>query len=240
MDNSEDKMLGDDDIIDLTDLLEEGKAPEEPVKEQQHFPRKVTEPDSFDLGKEISMDYDVSVDELEQDAEKIDVDVKLSSNEEAALSPETREAQEMPQEEPSPEEEKVDLSVLEGRETAAQAEQEPSGEEPMEHAAAADHEKMEIIRETAKELLPHGEGSEEEPSEISVAPEQVEAAKRDLVFDQALEELKTQMPEILRQTINPLIAELVKEIMATTREQLPDIVEKVIREEIAKLKKLDS
>jgi hypothetical protein len=63
----DDKILLEDDIIDLTDLLEEGSSPKKP---QQAEPRKrmVSDPDSFDLGKEISMDFDVSVEEIEHDS----------------------------------------------------------------------------------------------------------------------------------------------------------------------------
>ena len=40
--------------------------------------------------------------------------------------------------------------------------------------------------------------------------------------------------------VRQFMAELVKEIILVSRDQLPGIVEKVIREEIDKLKKLDS
>ena len=62
----EDKIFDDEDIIDLTDLLEEGQPPgerEEPG-DQKNAAVSMNEPDSFDLGKEISMEYDVSVDEI--------------------------------------------------------------------------------------------------------------------------------------------------------------------------------
>jgi hypothetical protein len=85
-----DKILDDDDIIDLTDLLEEGDA--SPGKEKKaEGPSARTpanEPDSFDLGREISMEYDVSVEEIESEGEGLDMNADLSSGEEMALSPE--------------------------------------------------------------------------------------------------------------------------------------------------------
>lgn len=85
-----DKILDDDDIIDLTDLLEEGDA--NPGKEKKaEGPSARTpanEPDSFDLGREISMEYDVSVEEIESEGEGLDMNADLSSGEEMALSPE--------------------------------------------------------------------------------------------------------------------------------------------------------
>lgn len=85
-----DKILDDDDIIDLTDLLEEGNA--KPGKEKKAEGPSVrtpaNEPDSFDLGKEISMEYDVSVEEIESEGEGLDMNADLTSGEEMALSPE--------------------------------------------------------------------------------------------------------------------------------------------------------
>ncbi|HOS96189.1 MAG TPA: hypothetical protein PLR71_03620 [Deltaproteobacteria bacterium] len=60
-----DKNLLEDDIIDLTDLLEEGGQPEKNTPAAQK--KAVNEPDSFDLGKEIAMDLDVSIEEIEQE-----------------------------------------------------------------------------------------------------------------------------------------------------------------------------
>ena len=238
MDDTDDKLLGDDDIIDLTDLLEEDAAGKT-EKEPHVSPCKVTEPDSFDLGRELSLDYDVSVEELETESETVDVEVALSPGEESALSPEApaQEAQELPQEpEPSPEQ----GFLLKEEEGPTQQWQEPTPGvfEPGDHQQPP--EEVEIMREGDETLFPEDAAGEQEPSEIRYASDQVEAAKRDLVLDQALAEIKDDMPEILREMIAPLMAELVKEIMNTTREQLPQIVEKVIREEIAKLKKLDT
>jgi len=83
----EDKIL-DDDIIDLTDLLEEGQPPgdKEESGDQGDAAASMNEPDSFDLGKEISMEYDVSVEEIESGGESLDIDAALSSNEEEALT----------------------------------------------------------------------------------------------------------------------------------------------------------
>jgi cell pole-organizing protein PopZ len=46
------------------------------------------------------------------------------------------------------------------------------------------------------------------------------------------------MPALLEGIIRPLVKELLQDIIASTRDALPPIVEKVIREEIEKLKKL--
>ncbi|MFY9397476.1 MAG: hypothetical protein WAR22_03845, partial [Desulfomonilia bacterium] len=83
-----DKILDDDDIIDLTDLLEEGDAKPAKEKKAEGSPMRnlASEPDSFDLGKEISMEYDVSVEEIESDGATLDIDAALSSGEEIALS----------------------------------------------------------------------------------------------------------------------------------------------------------
>lgn len=84
----EDKILDDDDIIDLTDLLEEGQSSKKaaPVREQGAKPHApMNEPDSFDLGKEISMEYDVSVEEIDG-SDGLEVKGDLSVTEEAALA----------------------------------------------------------------------------------------------------------------------------------------------------------
>lgn len=93
----EDKILDDDDIIDLTDLLEEGEPKGRKAKKEAEPPARIplNEPDSFDLGKEISMEYDVSVEEIEQGGESLDIDASLSSGEEIALSPESGEGEEI-------------------------------------------------------------------------------------------------------------------------------------------------
>jgi hypothetical protein len=89
--STEDKLLDDDDIIDLTDLLEEGepskKAPSGKEKAAKNK-TQLNEPDSFDLGKEISMEYDVSVEEIDNGGENLDINGSLSSSEEVALTEE--------------------------------------------------------------------------------------------------------------------------------------------------------
>ncbi len=93
----EDKILDDDDIIDLTDLLEEGEPKRGNTKKEAEPPARTPshEPDSFDLGKEISMEYDVSVEEIEQGGGSLDMDAGLSSGEEIALSQEGGEGEEI-------------------------------------------------------------------------------------------------------------------------------------------------
>lgn len=95
-----DKMLDDDDIIDLTDLLEEGDTSKKNQGKKEGSARSrslANEPDSFDLGKEISMEYDVSVEEIEHGGEAVDIDASLSANEEIALTEEKEEASLMPE-----------------------------------------------------------------------------------------------------------------------------------------------
>jgi hypothetical protein len=52
-------------------------------------------------------------------------------------------------------------------------------------------------------------------------------------------ELKAEVPALLEGIVRPVMDDLIKQITQTTREILPGIVEKIIREEIEKLKKLD-
>lgn len=91
----EDKILEDDDIIDLTDLLEEGQsskkaAPGRGQGAKPHAP--MNEPDSFDLGKEISMEYDVSVEEIDGgDGLEVKGDLSLKEKEALALEKDLRE-----------------------------------------------------------------------------------------------------------------------------------------------------
>ena len=54
-----------------------------------------------------------------------------------------------------------------------------------------------------------------------------------------VDELKAEMPALLESMVRPLIGEMVKEMMNVAKEQLPGVVEKVIQEEIEKLKKID-
>jgi hypothetical protein len=53
------------------------------------------------------------------------------------------------------------------------------------------------------------------------------------------EYLKKGLPEMVESIARPIISELVNEIVASVKGDLPGIIEKVIREEIEKLKKID-
>lgn len=55
----------------------------------------------------------------------------------------------------------------------------------------------------------------------------------------AADELKAEVPALLEGIVRPVMDDLIKQITQTTREILPGIVEKIIREEIEKLKKLE-
>ncbi|MBN1635517.1 MAG: hypothetical protein JW920_03350, partial [Deltaproteobacteria bacterium] len=80
----------DDVIIDLTDLLEEGESFKKDAENLDIFQhtRTKNEPDTFDLGKEISMEDDVQADDIDNADERLDIDAFLSSNEEDALAEE--------------------------------------------------------------------------------------------------------------------------------------------------------
>jgi hypothetical protein len=280
----DDKILDDDDIIDLTDLLEEGESSkkDKPRGEKAARPKAaLNEPDSFDLGKEISMEYDVSVEELDHAGDTLDIDAKLSSSEEVALT------EDKPAEAALVEEEKIVLA----EEAAEPVLEEALAEEPVleeTQAALADEEKavleetkleeapldlieepapVEVVEEpapvpaqeaAAEEVLPAEQPASEIPMPVvAVAPAREQAPKaqadgmmeieydtRDVDDVKAAPgiaaELKKQAPAIIEAIVRPLMAELVRDMIAATREQLPSILEKVVREEIEKLKKLES
>ena len=56
---------------------------------------------------------------------------------------------------------------------------------------------------------------------------------------QIIESIKSELPNTVESIVKPVLSELVSEIMVTVRKDLPVIVEKVIQEEIEKLKKID-
>lgn len=274
----EDKILDDDDIIDLTDLLEEGEPKQGKGKKEAGAPERTSanEPDSFDLGKEISMEYDVSVEEIEQGGESLDIDASLSSREEVALSPEKGEGEEaILSQEPEGEIE-FDFDDAKGPDrTESSSKKKQAG---FSHNANDD---MAVISEgeisDAAVDLDAGESDRESPSEhaageeappepagdfedAALSPEEQEPvaekaglkisgeidleaippAMQSLAAGDTLDELKKEIPAMVEGIVRPLMTELVHELIVSTREQLPGIVEKVIREEIEKLKKLDS
>ncbi len=58
------------------------------------------------------------------------------------------------------------------------------------------------------------------------------------VHDALLQEIKKQMPAITEEFVRPLLSQVVNDMISSTKAMLPEIVEKVIREEIEKLKKI--
>jgi hypothetical protein len=268
----EDKILDDDDIIDLTDLLEEGQPPDEKEETKDSLQSAISsnEPDSFDLGKEISMEYDVSVEEIESGGESLDIDVSLSSNEEEALSqnkqPEedvftledTGEGLEIAfDKDTSTQDQEIDLSAKEDQifsqdtpedvvsvsESDFEGEVELSAPEPeLENHEVFSAETQASGQED--ETTDSSEAVREEPVIEEHAEEEIqsteEAAVTEFSTDEVIQELRGEIPNMLEGIVRPLLAELTREIITATREQLPGIVEKVIREEIEKLKKLDS
>lgn len=270
-----DKILDDDDIIDLTDLLEEG-APKKKEKEKKGGPSTpANEPDSFDLGKEISMEYEVSVEEIEQGSEGLDIDASLSSHEEVALTQEKVEEEsahalgkteealfddtgekgtekiDLPDDDAEPLLGKEEDNVKAGSETESvgifdtvpEKAVGKEAEEPISEVVPIIEsiEVSDALESTIK--VPEGvtnimQNGKEPEGELS--PVLAQNFVRPQMTEDILGELRQEVPAMLEGIAKPLISELVKEMVTATREQLPGIVEKVIREEIEKLKKLDS
>ncbi len=273
----EDKILDDDDIIDLTDLLEEGEPKGGKAKKEAEPPTRTPshEPDSFDLGKEISMEYDVSVEEIEQGGEGLDIDASLSSGEEIALSPENGEGEEivLPQEPAGEIEFDFGDAEPEGKKSGEVSSQEEPEGTPIEDADGPAFEKDEDLSAAADSVAEEqsvespgedtgGETLREFPEDAGAAEdlsfedepaartaEEIEegndlgpipAEAHGAVQEDVLGDLRQEIPGMLEEMVRPIMSELVRELVTTTREQLPGIIEKVIREEIEKLKKLDS
>mgnify|MGYP000113341975 CR=1 FL=1 len=256
----EDKILDDDDIIDLTDLLEEGRTPQntETSDGGEGSPASANEPDSFDLGKEISMEYDVSVEEIEHGDDNLDIDASLSSNEEDALTREKSSEDDVIVLEDTGESleravdeddslEGIDLSVDESEpvfldekedtfsESNEDIEVEISPSEP--DMPSPENGKFDMSNDMTQET--EGGFTPDKTDEDTVISERQEGLPG-LNNDEVIRELAEEIPKMVEGVVRPFMAELVKEIIAVSREQLPGIVEKVIREEIDKLKKLDS
>lgn len=241
------KNLLEDDIIDLTDLLEEGSPPEKTVQEPPKR-KGVPEPESFDLGKEISMDFDVSVEEIEHEG-TVKADEPPLVPEERSLEP-----------------------YVAGQETREPlgdigAEIDLAMQDRLEDVTLTKNEEEALLREgPAEELAPTPEevtvlsgpeplGVPEAPYEDSAAVPEAPPAPAarpepapqvagyapvpaEVVVDAVVSEFRKDMPTILGDIVRPIVQELLQEIIASTREALPGIVEKVIREEIERLKKL--
>ena len=253
----EDKIFDDEDIIDLTDLLEEGQPPgerEEPG-DQKNAAVSMNEPDSFDLGKEISMEYDVSVDEIENGGENLDIDAELSSNEEDALSQGTPDDEdiillddkdaslevEVPEAFSTPVEEEESLSAREFSGEVQFDGSEPSPvetETPVVESDVLEQQQAPFVMDEAPVEEASGVTSLEEEAPFETG--QGEEVMQQVSTDELLDEIRQEIPSMIEGVVRPFIGELVKEIIAASRDQLPGIVEKVIREEIDKLKRLDS
>lgn len=261
----EDRTLIEDDIIDLTDLLEEGKAPVKP-QQASSGKRMVNEPDSFDLGKEISMEYDISVEEIEHDAEVLATDKSPGPEKEAV-------AQAGALDEP------VDLSREPLGDIEAEIDQAMQDKEKYEEVSLTSNEEEMLLKEEpaegeglplseevpAAQLLDAGiparddapdrmatepaspvseEQTEDMPQDTgSISAQDVPSASTaavpaEVVANALISELKADMPAILDSIVRPLVKGLLQEVVSATREAVPSLVEKVIREEIEKLKKI--
>jgi len=210
----------DEEIIDLTDLLEEGEIPLEdggelpPEEDKTDVSSIAQEPETFDLGKEITMEDDVSVEEIESVNNDFDIEVSLSTGEEAALT------EEGPKEEA---ESKVDAGSEE--EIKAGSEEEIKEEEVFSEDTA----------QVPEDVIPEGEPAVQSEVETDEGMEPgIVGAEPEVNID----DIKKDIPVMLEGIVRPIMGELIRELITATREMLPGIVEKVIREEIEKLKKV--
>jgi hypothetical protein len=248
-----DRNLLEDEIIDLTDLLEEGKPiNKEPIAAAMK--KAVTEPDSFDLGRELATDLDVSIEEIEHEAVTLTPGPEKSSLEERLVEFDRADAARPKDEEALGSiSSEIDLVI---RDTLKEATLTKSEEElllmetPEESPPLKPEETMEIpggsVTVDAGARTPGPEPaapcSAEGPAPVrdevprAAAPGSPVTAGE--VVDAVMGEFRKDMPALLDGIVRPLVQELVREIAASTREVLPGIVEKVIREEIEKLKKL--
>ncbi len=131
-------------------------------------------------------------------------------------------------------EKELDLNLEEG--TESKREEQITEPDPVrEDLGALDGE--EVIPEDPKPASAGAKRSMGMDMALETDPFQDAAPSR--ITGEDLGDLKQEIPGMVEAVVTPLISELVREIIAATREQLPGIVEKVIREEIDKLKKLD-
>ncbi|HVN71701.1 MAG TPA: hypothetical protein VMU10_06750 [Desulfomonilia bacterium] len=255
----DEKNLLEDDIIDLTDLLEEGSPPKKP---QPMEPKKkmVTEPDSFDLGKEIAMDYDVSIEEIEQNSTVLAEETPSDLDAKPRVKPKAKDAMTDLLNEPLGNiEAEIDLAMkdkieevsLTPKEEEALLKDEPAVETPpapaIEEGASAPpaEAKVPIAEPVAVEeiSIPALEpapvqGPASGGVEMSLAAAIPVDMPTEAILDSVITEFKKEMPALLEGIVRPVMKELIQEIITSTRESLPAIIEKVIREEIDKLKKL--
>jgi hypothetical protein len=254
----EEKNLLEDDIIDLTDLLEEGSPPKKPQKPEIKK-RMVSEPDSFDLGKEISMDYDVSIEEIEQDATALAEGTPLDKDKKAlSPSPGKEEVSDILKEPLGDIESEIDLAIKSKFEEVGLTTKEEEAllkEEPMKDALSLTEEEKASIKDEVLSLLDEPIQSEDvsapEQAKLSSVQEEHIITNEEMprlgipvdmpteaILDAVISEFKKDMPALLEGIVRPVVKELLQEIISSTREAVPGLVEKVIREEIDKLKKL--
>ncbi len=252
----DDKILLEDDIIDLTDLLEEGSPPKKP---QQADIRKkvVNEPDSFDLGKEISMDYDVSIEEIENNSTVRAHDTPLDFDKKPGKQPKTDDILDDLLKEPlGGIESEIDLAMkdkLEEVSLTAKEEEVLLSEGLVEEIPSIKKEEAAALNEEfpappiepvrLQEVpIPMSMPSpmQEPPSAYEEMPKIGIPADMptEAILDAVITEFRKEMPALLEGILRPVVKELFKEIISSTREVIPGIVEKVIHEEIEKLKKL--
>lgn len=235
-----DKNLLEDDIIDLTDLLEEGHPPEKPPHET---PRKkiVTEPDSFDLGKEISMDFDVSIEEIEHESPALAEAMPLEpERKEQDLSTVTEEIKDIAKETLGDIGAEIDMAMQDKLEevTLTKNEEEVLLQEGPVEEILSDPEKGSLA--AVDESRPAEVGPEPEPLPAGVQQQYgvSSTVTTEAIVDAVVSEFRKDLPILLEGIVRPVVQELLQEIVASTRQEIPGIVEKVIREEIERLKKL--
>lgn len=113
---------------------------------------------------------------------------------------------------------------------ARKEEQQFPFEEKLDEAPVED-----IFEQKAEETF---EQRAEETFEIKTE-EYAKPADKEAVIEAARESLVKDIPEIVESIARPVITDLINEIVVSVKKDLPGIIEKVIREEIEKLKKID-
>jgi hypothetical protein len=296
------KFKDEDEIIDLTDLMEEGDLAKKQRKAEPPFPEKprVREPESFDLGKEISREDEISLEGLEADTkpaalqevvipeekpaeavETVDVGFVTAKPEttkpdigadfESALkeSISSSESQGPALEEIPASQEKAIVEELSAQKEAkvmdavqpaekVSADFDTFFKETVQEAKVEDkitpvEEKVEIDREPSweEEKLQEAKIEAGKETKAAGAPELIvwppvheegiapKEETMEAILQEASASLREDIPAMIEGIIKPVMGELVREVIKATRDILPGIVEKVIREEIEKLKKLD-
>lgn len=188
----------DDLIIDLTDLMEEEGSVKKDAPAYSEPEDKTVKPETetFDLGKELSMDDKPG----QKPREEFDFD-KIFRESLAGIASTKKPEPELP---------------------AKKEEQEFPFENRFNEALS---EKP--LETTAQEDFSY---RPEEPAKQEISESSIEAAKESLMKD---------IPEMVESIARPVISELMGEIVSSVKRDLPGIIEKVIREEIEKLKKID-